>query len=198
MHRRPVKDTCPLIDKCIEQIKAAINNSVDVSYSRDVDTMEEWISNTVLLLDKIREAFEELRDSIEEKIEEYDMTTIGKSLQREIDYLLDLQTSTYDVLKDVTEAIVEKIADKIREDLDDLIETELPYLELNSDDVKKIYSKYINDDNVREIADKVMRDWGTEATIGNITAYFVIDWYRQHKDMLKKLIAIRLLHDLYL
>lgn len=83
MHRRkPVKDTRPLIDKCIEQIKAVINNSVDVSYSRDVDT--------------------------------------------------------------------------------------------------------------------VIRDWEMEATIGNITAYFVIDWYRQHKDMLKKLIAIRLLHDLYL
>jgi len=162
--------------------------------------MEEWISNTVLLLDKIIEAFEELRDS-NTKLrdnEEYDMTTIGISLQRQIDYILDLQTSTYAVLKDVTEAIVEKIADKIREDLDDLIETELPYLELNSNDVKKIYSKYINDDNVWEIADKVMRDWGMEATTGNITAYFVIDWYRQHKDMLKKLIAIRLLHDLYL
>jgi len=131
---------------------------------------------------------------------EYDMTTIGISLQRQIDYLLDLQTSTYAVLKDVTDAIVEKIADKIREDLDDLIETELPYLELNSDDVKKIFftSNYINDDNVREIADKVMQDWGMEATIGNITTYFVIDWYRQHKNMLKKLIAIRLLHDLYL
>lgn len=207
MHRRePVKDTCPLIDKCIEQIKAVINNSVDVSYSRDVDTMEEWISNTVLLLDKIIEAFEELRDSnvklrdwgcneasrvdkLEEKIEEYDVTTIGISLQREIDYLLDLQTSTHPVLKDVTEAIVEKIADKIREGLDDLIETELPYLELNSDDVKKIYFKYINNDNVWEIADKVMRDWGREATIENITTYFVIDWYRQHKNMLKKLIA---------
>ena len=126
------------------------------------------------------------------------MTTIGISLQRQIDYLLDLQTSTYAVLKDVTEAIAEKIADKIREDLDDLIETGLTHLELSSDDVKKIYSKYINDDNVREIADKVMRDWGMEATIGNITEYFVIDWYRQHKDMLKKLIAIRLLHDLYL
>lgn len=126
------------------------------------------------------------------------MTTIGISLQRQIDYLLDLQTSTYAVLKDVTEAIAEKIADKIREDLDDLIETGLTHLELSSDDVKKIYSKYINDDNVREIADKVMRDWGMEATIGNITEYFVIDWYRQHKDMLKKLIAIRLLYDLYL
>lgn len=62
-YREPVKDTCPLIDKCIQQIKSAIDKSIDVSYSRDVDTMEEWISDTVWLLDKIIEAFEELRDS---------------------------------------------------------------------------------------------------------------------------------------
>ena len=62
-YREPVKFTCPLIDKCIEQIKAVINNSVDVSYSRDVDTMEEWISDTVWLMDKIIETLEELRDS---------------------------------------------------------------------------------------------------------------------------------------
>jgi len=64
MHKRePVKDTCPLIDKCIKQIKSAVDKSIDVSYSRDVDTMEAWIEDTVWLLDKIIEAFEELRDS---------------------------------------------------------------------------------------------------------------------------------------
>lgn len=64
MHKRePVKDTCPLIDKCIQQIKSVIDKSIDVSYSRDVDTMEEWISDTVWLMDKIIETLEELRDS---------------------------------------------------------------------------------------------------------------------------------------
>jgi len=64
MHRRePVKFTCPLVDKCIEQIKSVIDKSVDVSYSRDVDTMEEWISDAVWLMDKIIETLEELRDS---------------------------------------------------------------------------------------------------------------------------------------
>jgi len=64
MHKRePVKNTCPLIDKCIQQIKSVIDKSVDVSYSRDVDTMEEWISDTIWLMDKIIETLEELRDS---------------------------------------------------------------------------------------------------------------------------------------
>ena len=64
MHNRePVKHTCPLIDKCIQQIKSVIDKSIDVSYSRDVDTMEEWISDTVWLMDKIIETLEELRDS---------------------------------------------------------------------------------------------------------------------------------------
>ena len=64
MHKRePVKNTCPLIDKCIQQIKSVIDKSVDVSYSRDVDTMEEWIEDTVWLMDKIIETLEELRDS---------------------------------------------------------------------------------------------------------------------------------------
>jgi len=64
MHKRePVKCTCPLIDKCIQQIKSVIDKSTDVSYSRDVDTMEEWISDTVWLMDKIIETLEELRDS---------------------------------------------------------------------------------------------------------------------------------------
>jgi len=64
MHRRePVKFTCPLIDKCIEQIKAIIDKSVDVLYSRDVDTMEEWIEDTVWLLSEIIDTLEELRDS---------------------------------------------------------------------------------------------------------------------------------------
>lgn len=69
MHNRePVKDTCPLIDKCIEQIKSVIDKSIDVSYSRDVDTMEEWISDTVWLMDKIIETLEELRDSLVENL----------------------------------------------------------------------------------------------------------------------------------
>ena len=64
MHRRePVKFTCPTIDKCIEQIKAIIDKSVDVLYSRDVDTMEEWIEDTVWLLSEIIDTLEELRDS---------------------------------------------------------------------------------------------------------------------------------------
>jgi len=62
-YREPVKFTCPLIDKCIEQIKAAVDKSIDVSYSRDADTMEAWIEDTVWLMDKIIETLEELRDS---------------------------------------------------------------------------------------------------------------------------------------
>lgn len=104
-YREPIKFTCPLIDKCIQQIKSVIDKSIDVSYSRDVDTMEEWIEDTVWLLDKIMEAFEELRDS-NDKLRDW-----GSNEANRVDEL---------------ELKIVKLEEKIEE-----LENELEYLEQN-------------------------------------------------------------------
>lgn len=103
MHKRePIKNTCPTIDKCIEDIKRAIEKSVDASYSRDTDTMESWIEDTVWLLGEIMDVLEELRnnnatlrewgcseahyvDELEEKIEKLENEI--EKLENELEYL---------------------------------------------------------------------------------------------------------------
>jgi len=119
------------------------------------------------------------------------MITKGEYLQKKVDYILD---NIEERFKPIIRRLVKHIARNLYDDLEEILDIEIPYIKLSEDEVQEIY-KYITYNDIYEIGRKIREEWKEDASQENIVLYYVMSWLRENKPALKDLIAVQLLDD---
>jgi len=119
------------------------------------------------------------------------MITKGEYLQKKVDYILDNIEARF---KPIIKRLVKHIACNLYDDLEEILDIEIPYIKLSEDEVQEIY-KYLTYNDIYEIKRKIREEWEEDASLENIVLYYVMSWLREHKPALKDLIAVKLLDD---